>query len=41
MQVAGLARSTFYYQCQVTQRADEHSTMEARIRTVYDERKGR
>ena len=41
LQVAGLARSTFYYQCQATQRADPHSTMEASIRTVYDEHKGR
>jgi hypothetical protein len=41
LQVAGLARSTFYYQCQATQRADQQCVMEARIRTVYDEHKGR
>ncbi len=36
-----MARSTFYYQCKATQRADRQSAMEARIRTVYDEHKGR
>ena len=41
LQLAGLARSTFYYQCQATQRADQHSAMEAGVRTVYDEHKGR
>lgn len=41
LQVAGLARSTFYYQCQAAQCADQQSAMEARIRTVYDEHKGR
>ena len=41
LQVAGLARSTFYYQCQAAQYADQQSAMEARIRTVYDEHKGR
>ncbi len=41
LQVAGLARSTFYYQCQATQRADAQSILAARIRTVYDEHKGR
>jgi putative transposase len=41
LQVAGLARSTFYYQCHATKRSDQQSTMEARIRTVYDEHKGR
>lgn len=41
LQVAGLARSTFYYQCQAAQCADQQSAIEARIRTVYDEHKGR
>ncbi|MBK7718891.1 MAG: transposase [Simplicispira sp.] len=41
LQVAGLPRSTFYYQCQASQRADQQSALEARIRTVYDEHKGR
>jgi transposase InsO family protein len=36
-----LARSTFYYQFQATQRVDQQSAMEARIRAVYDEHKGR
>ena len=41
LQVAGLPRSTFYYQCQASQRADQQSAVEARIRTIYDEHKGR
>lgn len=36
-----MARSTFYYHCQVTQCADQQSVMEASIRAVYDEHKGR
>ena len=39
--IAGLARSTFYYHCQATQRADQQSAMESSIRAVYDEHKGR
>ena len=41
MHVAGLPRSMFYYQCQATKRADQQRAVEARIRTVYDEHKGR
>lgn len=41
LQVAGLPRSTFYYQCQAAQCADQQSAMESRIRAVYDEHKGR
>jgi transposase InsO family protein len=41
LQVAGLPRSRFYYQCQSAQCADQQSAMEARIRTVYGEHKGR
>ncbi|CDW92574.1 IS150 conserved protein InsB [Thiomonas sp. CB2] len=41
LNAAGLARSTFYYQCQAAQRSDRHSAMEIRIRTIYDEHKGR
>lgn len=41
LQVAGLARSTFYYQCQAISRAEQQSDMELRIRAVYDEHKGR
>lgn len=41
LQVAGLARSTFYSQCQAILRAEQHSDMELKIRAVYDEHKGR
>jgi transposase InsO family protein len=42
LRAAGLARSTFYYQCQAaTQRADQQSAMETKIRAVYDAHKGR
>lgn len=41
LQAAGLARSTFYYQCQAMQRADKHGDMKTRIRDVYAEHKGR
>jgi transposase InsO family protein len=41
LQVAGLARSTFYYQYRASKRAAQQSAMEARIRAVYDEHKGR
>lgn len=40
LQVADLARSTFYYQCNAIRRT-ERSDMEAKIRAVYDEHKGR
>lgn len=36
-----MARSTFYYQCRAAQRVDQQSAMEASIRAVYDEHKGR
>ena len=41
LQVAGLARSTFYYQYQASLRADQQSAMQTKIRAVYDEHKGR
>jgi len=41
LRAAGLARSTFYYQCQEILRTERHSDMEAKIRAVYDEHKGR
>lgn len=41
LQVAGLARSTFYYQCQAILRTEQQSDMETKIRAVYDEHKGR
>lgn len=40
LQAAGLARSTFYYQCNAIQRS-EPSSLEVKIRAVYDEHKGR
>ena len=39
--MAGLARSTFYYQCRAARRVDQQITLEARIRSVYNEHKGR
>ena len=41
MHVAGLARSTFYYQCCAIQRAGQGRDMELKIRDVYAEHKGR
>jgi putative transposase len=41
LQVAGLARSTFYYQCQAILRTEQESDMEVKIRAVYEEHKGR
>ena len=41
LQVAGIARSTFYYQCQAILRNEQQSDMEVKIRTIYDEHKGR
>ena len=41
LQAAGLARSTFYYQCQAILGAEQQSDMEAKIRAVYDKHKGR
>ena len=41
LQVAGLARSTFYYQCHAILRTEQQSDMELKIRAVYDEHKGR
>jgi len=41
LQVAGLARSTFYYQCQAILRTEQQSAMEVKILAVYDEHKGR
>jgi len=41
LQVADLARSTFYYQRRALERADKHSDMKARICAIYTEHKGR
>ena len=41
LELAGLARSTFYYQCHAIERTDPQSEMQAKIRAVYDKHKGR
>lgn len=41
LQIAGLARSTFYYQCQAIARADQHKAMKASIRGICNKHKGR
>jgi transposase len=41
LQVAGLARSTFCYQCQAILRSEQQSDMEVKICIIYDEHKGR
>jgi putative transposase len=41
LQVAGLARSTFCYQRRVSECSQPQDDMQARIRAVYDEHKGR
>jgi transposase InsO family protein len=41
LKAAGLARSTFYYQHKVLQAADKYADLKARIRTIFDEHKGR
>ena len=41
LQAAGLARSTYYYQCQPNKRAEQQREMQGRIRAVYDKHKGR
>ena len=40
LQVAGLARSTFYYHCQATQCTDQQRAMEARIRVRLQRAQG-
>lgn len=39
--LAGLARSTFYYQRKVSQTADKHESLKAHIRTLYERHCGR
>lgn len=39
--LAGLARSTFYYQCQAMQREDKHVELKATICSIYDKHNGR
>jgi putative transposase len=41
LKVAGLARSTFYYQLKVLEGGDRHAELRTRIRTVYEHHKGR
>jgi putative transposase len=41
LQVACLARSTFYYQCHAVLRTEQESDPEVNIRTVCDQHKGR
>ncbi len=41
MQVADLARSTFYYQRRAMQRTDKHGDIKAQICAIYTEHKGR
>ena len=41
LQAAGLARSTFYYQCGAIKRTEQQSAMQTKIRAVYEEHKGR
>jgi transposase InsO family protein len=41
LKVAGLARSTFHYQCKASQKADKHAQLKALIRSVFEKHKGR
>jgi len=41
LKVAGLARSTFYYQQKVLQAGDKYASLKVRIRTLFDQHKGR
>jgi len=41
LKIAGLSRSTFYYQAKVQQRDDRHAELKSRIRALYERHKGR
>lgn len=41
LKVAGLPRSTFYYQIKALEAGDKYAQVKARIRTVYERHKGR
>ncbi len=41
LRVAGLARSTFYYQQKVQQAVDKYAVLKTRICSIFDEHKGR
>jgi hypothetical protein len=40
LKVAGLSRSTFYYQLNAQQTGDRHVALKARIRALYAQHKG-
>lgn len=41
LKVAGLARSTFYYQVKVAEQADKHADVKAKIQSIFDHHRGR
>lgn len=41
LKVAGLARSTFYYEQKALQMADKYAELKVKIRTLFDQHKGR
>lgn len=41
LEVAGLARSSFYYQLELMKRADKHATLKTRILAVFHKHRGR
>ena len=41
LKVAGLARSTFYYQTKVAEQADKHADVKAKIQSIFDHHRGR
>lgn len=41
LKVAGLARSTFYYQLNGLQKSDKYATLKAKIQTIFAHHKGR
>lgn len=41
LKVAGLSRSTFYYQVRALQAGDKHAALKAHIRAIYERHKGR
>jgi len=41
LKIAGLSRSTFYYQVKVQQGDDRHATLKSRIHAIYEHHKGR
>ncbi|MDR6585441.1 transposase InsO family protein [Herbaspirillum frisingense] len=41
LKVAGLARSTFYYQVKAQEAGDKYAAVKSRIRKIYDRHKGR